>query len=103
MIDPIPDSATIKASQQHGQQSRRSFLQRSSLVVAGGSSAVFAAPGVRSAHAAGSDVLRIGLIGCGSRGTGAATQALQADPQVKLVAMGDAFEDRLRSSLKTLA
>jgi predicted dehydrogenase len=55
-----------------------------------------------NAHAAGSDVLRIGLIGCGGRGTGAAEQALYADPNVKLVAMGDAFEDRLNTSLDFL-
>jgi predicted dehydrogenase len=53
-------------------------------------------------YAAGSDVLRVGLIGCGSRGTGAASQALRADEHVKLVAMGDAFEDRLQTSLETL-
>lgn len=44
-------------------------------------------------------VLRIGLIGCGGRGTGAAAQALRADPDTKLVAMGDVFKDRLDSSL----
>lgn len=55
-------------------------------------------------HAAGGDdVLKVGLIGCGGRGTGAAQQALKADPKVKLVAMGDAFEDRLQSSLKSLS
>lgn len=53
-------------------------------------------------HAAGDDVLRVGLIGCGGRGTGAASQALAADPRVLLTAMGDAFEDRLELSLKTL-
>jgi predicted dehydrogenase len=53
-------------------------------------------------HAAGSDVLRVGLIGCGGRGTGAATQALHADPNVKLVALGDMFEDRLLDSLDAL-
>src|SRR5882757_435995 len=53
-------------------------------------------------HAAGGDVLRVGLVGCGSRGTGAASQALRADPDVKLVAMADAFEDRLQESLSLL-
>jgi predicted dehydrogenase len=52
--------------------------------------------------AAGSDLLRVGLIGCGSRGTGAAAQALKADRHVQLTAMGDAFEDRLNTSLDTL-
>jgi predicted dehydrogenase len=47
-------------------------------------------------------VLRIGLIGCGGRGTGAASQALRADPAVAIVAMGDAFEDRLEQSLDAL-
>jgi predicted dehydrogenase len=52
----------------------------------------------RSAHAAGSDVIRIGLIGCGGRGTGAAVQALTADQNVKLVALADAFPDQLQQS-----
>ena len=56
----------------------------------------------RSVHAAGSDVLRVGLIGCGGRGAGAAQNALGADPNCKLVAMADAFEDRLKSSLDQL-
>jgi predicted dehydrogenase len=46
--------------------------------------------------------LRIGLIGCGGRGTGAAAQSLRADPHTILVAMGDAFEDRLQGSLEIL-
>jgi predicted dehydrogenase len=56
----------------------------------------------RNAHVAGGDSLHIGLIGCGGRGTGAAAQALAAAPNVQLVAMGDAFEDRLEQSLATL-
>lgn len=55
-----------------------------------------------NAHAAGSDTLRVGLVGCGGRGTGAAEQALTADQNVKLVAMADAFQDRLEDSLSTL-
>jgi predicted dehydrogenase len=54
-------------------------------------------------HAGGDDVLKVGLVGCGGRGTGAAEQALNADKSVKLVAMGDAFADRLQSSLKILS
>jgi predicted dehydrogenase len=56
----------------------------------------------KSAHAAGDDMLKVGLIGCGGRGSGAASQALHADPHVKLWAMADAFEDRLELSLTTL-
>jgi predicted dehydrogenase len=44
----------------------------------------------------------VGLIGAGSRGTGAAEQALNAEDNVKLVAIGDMFEDRLKSSLQNL-
>ena len=53
-----------------------------------------------SVHAAGNDVIKIGLIGCGGRGSGAAVNALGADPDTRLVAMGDAFADMLESSLK---
>jgi predicted dehydrogenase len=74
--------------------SRRRFVQASS--------AALAASLAPALHAAGSDVLRIGLVGCGSRGTGAAAQALRADPSVRLVALADAFEDRLQSCLATL-
>ncbi|HEY3789546.1 MAG TPA: Gfo/Idh/MocA family oxidoreductase, partial [Urbifossiella sp.] len=70
---------------------RREFLATSAAIAA-----------VPSLHAAGDDVIRVGLIGCGDRGTGAAVQALSADKNVKLVAMGDAFEDRLKSSLGNL-
>ena len=55
-----------------------------------------------NAHAAGDETIRIGLIGCGGRGTGAAGNALNADSNLKLVAMGDAFPDRLQASLETL-
>lgn len=48
------------------------------------------------------DPIRVGLIGCGGRGTGAAAQALSADPDAVLHAMGDMFPDRLASSLSAL-
>ncbi len=41
------------------------------------------------------EVLRVGLVGCGGRGNGAAVQALTADANTEIVAMGDAFEDRI--------
>jgi predicted dehydrogenase len=78
-----------------GRPNRRRFLQTSAV------SAV-ALASVPYAHAGGNDTLRVGLIGCGGRGTGAATQALNADRNVRLVAMGDMFRDRLDSSLATL-
>ncbi|MBL8792616.1 MAG: Gfo/Idh/MocA family oxidoreductase [Planctomycetia bacterium] len=74
--------------------SRRAFLKTSAAAAAS-----FAIPAV---HAAGGDTIKVGLIGCGGRGTGAATQALNADKNVKLTALGDAFADRLESSLASL-
>jgi len=81
--------------------SRREFLKTSTTAAVAGSLAGTLALG-RSAHAAGSDVLKIGLIGCGGRGTGAAQNALLADSHVQLTAMGDTFADRIQSSLDTL-
>ena len=79
--------------------SRRKFVQ-GSVVVAGSAlttKALFARGLVGAA-----DLLRIGLIGCGGRGTGATAQALAADPNVKLVAMGDTFIDHVENSLAKL-
>ena len=81
--------------------SRREFIQSGTAAAVGTALAVQAAI-VPAVHAAGSDVLRVGLIGCGGRGTGAAAQALRADKHVELVALGDVFEDHLRGSLDTL-
>ena len=56
----------------------------------------------RAAHAAGSDTIRLGFVGCGNRGTGACREALSTKGPVKLVAMGDLFAERLETSLKNL-
>ncbi len=57
---------------------------------------------VRSAHVAGSDTIRLGLVGCGNRGSGACRDALEHPGPVRLVAMGDLFASRLETSLKNL-
>ena len=56
----------------------------------------------RSAYAAGSDTLAIGLIGCGGRGSGAAVNAMNAGTDVRLIAMADVFEDKLKGSRERL-
>ncbi len=56
----------------------------------------------RSAHAAGSDLIRIALIGCGGRGRGAAVNALVTKANVKLVAMADAFQDYLEAAYEAI-
>jgi predicted dehydrogenase len=78
------------------QTSRRHFLTSSSAALA-------ALPLARASYAAVSGTIRIGLIGCGGRGTGAAGQALRADSNVKLVAMADAFSDKIDGSIKSLS
>ncbi len=76
--------------------SRREFLTTSA-AMAGTAVAGSLAIG-RAAYAAGNDVIKIGLIGCGGRGSGAAVNAMNAGEDVRLVAMGDIFEDRLQFS-----
>ena len=73
---------------------RREFLKWTT----GAAAAISTFPLVRSVHAAGSDLLKVGLIGCGGRGSGAAVNALDADSGTKLVAMCDIFEDWARGA-----
>src|SRR5262245_2336907 len=76
--------------------SRRTFIQTTAAA-----SAAFAFPsGVRIA---GSDTIRVGLIGCGGRGTGAARDCLRGSAGVELVAMGDLTPDRLAKSRDELS
>ncbi len=80
--------------------SRRDFLKVSTAALAGG---VVARLGVVPAvHATGSDEIRVGVIGCGDRGTGATQNVLESSPGVKIVAMGDVFKDHIEKSLKNL-
>lgn len=74
---------------------RRDFVKASAALSMAAAMPSWAAP--RRA-----DAIRVGLIGCGGRGTGAAAQALSADPDVVLHAMGEMFPDRLASSLAAL-
>jgi len=99
----MPSDRTTRANDAANapSSSRREFLKHSSLL-AGAGTVAGTLSFAQSAHAAGGDELKVGLIGCGGRGTGAASQALKADPNVKLWAMGDAFADRLGLSLKSL-
>ena len=68
--------------------SRREFLQTTAAV-----GAALAIP--RYAYASGSDSLRIGLIGCGGRGTGGIVQAMQSSPGIELIAIGDLLPERI--------
>ena len=79
------------------QPSRREFLKTSSAMALATGLAIS-----RSAHAAGSDTIRIALVGCGGRGAGAAYNALTAHSGVKLVALADAFREPLERSYRAL-
>jgi myo-inositol 2-dehydrogenase/D-chiro-inositol 1-dehydrogenase len=83
---------------------RREFLQQTSTAAAGlalGSALGF--PHIARAVNVKTDKLKLGLIGCGGRGTGAANQALTADSNTELWALGDVFADKLETSEKSLA
>ncbi|MBR9802284.1 MAG: Gfo/Idh/MocA family oxidoreductase [Rubinisphaera brasiliensis] len=81
------------------ESSRRSFMKTSAGLAAG---ATVLSSLSAKAYAANDETLKIGLIGCGGRGSGAAAQALKTSGQVALVAMADMFGDRLESSLKRI-
>ncbi len=81
-------------------QTRRDFLARSSLLA--GATVAGTLDIGRSAYAAGSEEVKVGLIGCGGRGAGAAANTLAVNPYAKLTAMADAFPDRMDSSRKAL-
>src|SRR4030095_7229341 len=108
MSDPPPDWTAIKSLMSNGTMntkqrssrnrtedlSRRQFLKDSSLAAT--AAAVPAnVPVVLTGPGAAGQPMRVGLIGCGGRGTGAAANVLEAAENVKIVAMADLFKDRL--------
>ena len=84
-MTPQPQSSNSRPAH------RRHFL-KTSLAAAAASTL----PSAGNVHAAGSDVIRIGLIGCGNRGPGAAINAMNVDPGVRLVALADIFADHVQ-------
>jgi predicted dehydrogenase len=83
---------------------RRDFLAGSTATLAGAAAATTVATGltVPLVHAAGCSTIKIGLVGCGGRGSGAAKQALTADSGTRLIATADAFQDRIDEQLADL-
>jgi predicted dehydrogenase len=78
---------------------RRDFLKTSGTALAG---AALAGGIARPGYAAESNTIKLALVGCGGRGTGAAAQAMSTQGPTKLWAMADVFEQRLQSSLANL-
>ena len=85
----------------HSPVSRRRFLATTSSALVGGSLLGSLAP-ERAVFAASSDTLRIALVGCGGRGTGAANQALSTPGSTKLVALADVRPEQLEKCLNNL-
>jgi predicted dehydrogenase len=83
------------------EQNRRDFLKTTTVAAAGAAlSTLTLTPSV---HAAGSDTIKVGIIGCGGRGSGAAENVLNSAPNVEIVALGDVFKyktEGLRNHLK---
>ncbi len=92
MSDPHENSGT---------SSRRELLRTGAAVAAGAALAPHSSAG-KTLRAGGDEMLRVGLVGCGGRGTGAAANALHADPNTKLVALADAFIEPLEACLGSL-
>jgi myo-inositol 2-dehydrogenase/D-chiro-inositol 1-dehydrogenase len=87
-------------SEKAASTTRREFLKASTVAA---SAAVSGSLGIgHRVFAAGSDILRVGMVGCGGRNTGAAAQALTADSGARLVAMCDIFMDRVKAKRRIL-
>ena len=79
---------------------RRQFITNSTAAL---TAAAIASSAIQSVvYAGSSDTIKIGLVGCGGRGTGAAANALGADTNAKLVALGDMFKDQFDIALSSL-
>ncbi|HEO70827.1 MAG TPA: gfo/Idh/MocA family oxidoreductase, partial [Candidatus Hydrogenedentes bacterium] len=89
---------TMSETSRQTHHTRRDFMK----TAAAGSMAALL-PGTYHAHAAGSDTIRVGLVGCGRRGTGAARDCLSSSAGIEIRALGDVFEDQLKSGRKGLA
>ncbi|HEY3899786.1 MAG TPA: Gfo/Idh/MocA family oxidoreductase [Chthoniobacter sp.] len=85
---PEPASPTVN---------RRSFLRATT-----GAVALSALAPERFVHGAENNTIKLGMIGCGGRGTGATNQALTAIPNIQLVAVGELFEDIANKAIKNL-
>ncbi|MFM1941165.1 MAG: hypothetical protein RI897_147 [Verrucomicrobiota bacterium] len=91
---------STKSERDGRRTNRRGFLRSSAAAAAVAS--VGALDVGRYAHAAGSDIVRVGMIGCGGRNTGAGAQALKADKGARLVAMCDIFMDRVKGARESI-
>jgi len=103
MLNSSANSSIMEKSEHNNlNATRRKFIKSTGAAAVGGTLALnFISPKDASAQI-NADTLKVGLVGCGGRGTGAANQALKADKNVILTAMADIFPDRLNSSMENL-
>lgn len=94
-VGEVGASLEALAMTQKNTLARRDFLAAGSVLTA----ATLAGGGV---FAAGDETIKVGLIGCGGRGSGAAKDCLNADDKVKIVAVGDVFKDRAEGTANGL-
>ncbi len=98
----MPNDQQPQLTNQTTGSSRRKFLKTSSVGILGAGLAL--QQGIaHGAYVKADETLKVGLVGCGGRGTGAAAQTLRADKNVKLVAMADVFGDQLKKSLANIS
>src|SRR5688500_13460000 len=93
--------SSMSTSETPSSPSRRDFLKTSSALSASALTANFASAPALFAQDS-QNVLKVGLVGCGGRVSGAAQNALTADKYTKLVAVGDVFPEHIESSLRGL-
>jgi myo-inositol 2-dehydrogenase / D-chiro-inositol 1-dehydrogenase len=101
--EALPAASSVQRDVQNekavGTLSRRGVLQATAAAGTLATTTLFS----RTAHAAGSDIIKVGLLGCGGRGSGAASNAMGADSGARLTAIGDIFEPEAMRAKKTLS
>ena len=99
----VTDSSKVDTGDQNrgkvSSPTRRGFFRQTAATT--GALGALAA-GIEPVHAASDNTIRVGLIGCGGRGTGAAVNAMNADPSVRIVALADLFGESIRNCRKSL-
>ncbi len=101
---PGSPSHKLQTPESRPSESRREFLKSTSAAAVGATLAAnLLIPKFAHGDGDGSATLKVGLIGCGGRGSGAAVNAINADGNCRLVALADAFEDRLQEHRQQLA
>ena len=90
------------SSSPNGKSSRRDFVKKSSVIIASSAALASGIDIAKAAHTGVDDEIKVAVIGCGGRGTPAAAQALSTQGKVTLWAMADAFEEKMKGSLRRI-